>query len=203
MSSSVKNMLGGGGGNLVKVGSVVLDAIGVDKTIDVTTTVNNWSSLRLGDFYPVFTRMYATGSGSGENDTLLTQSYNASTGIYSVSRSTAKGGFAALYLDIYVFPTSQRIEGIQNFSLIGSSYNTTYTFTTDASNVLICGISGRSGDARSELATTATVDAQGYWRTSGTQGSLALIYCKKVSAGDTVRITNSMGYPSIFVISLG
>lgn len=92
--------------------------------------------------------------------------------------------------------------GIKSFSQIGSIYNATYTFTADAKNVLICGISGRSGDARSELATTATVDAQGYWRTSGTQGSLALIYCKKVIAGDTVRITNSMGYPSIFVISL-
>jgi len=93
--------------------------------------------------------------------------------------------------------------GIKSFSLIASVHDANYTFTADAKNVLICGISGRSGDARSEITTTATIDAQGYWRTSGTQGSLALIYCKNVSAGDTVTFTNKYGYPSIFVISLG
>ena len=93
--------------------------------------------------------------------------------------------------------------GIKSFSLIASVHDANYTFTADAKNVLICGISGRSGNAQSEITTTATIDAQGYWQTAGTEGSLALIYCKKVSAGDTVTFTNKYGYPSIFIISLG
>lgn len=87
-------------------------------------------------------------------------------------------------------------------TLIASVYNATYTFTEDYSNVLICGTSGRSSDANSEIATTAATAFSGYWRTSGTQGSLATLYCPSVSAGDTVTITNGYGYPCIFVFQL-
>lgn len=91
---------------------------------------------------------------------------------------------------------------ISGFSLIDSVYNSTYTFTSSHSNVLICGTSGRSSEARSEISTTAQVTASGYWRTSGTQGSLAVLYCPSVSPGDTVTITNGYGYPCIFILQI-
>lgn len=92
--------------------------------------------------------------------------------------------------------------GFTGATLIGSTYNATYTFTANYSNVLICATSGRASDARSEIATTAATAFSGYWRTSGTQGSLAMLYCPSVSAGDTVTITNGYGYPCIFVFQL-
>lgn len=91
---------------------------------------------------------------------------------------------------------------LAGLTLIASVYNATYTFTDDYSNVMICGTSGRPGDARSELTTTAPVAFQGYWRTSGTQGSLTVILCNTVAAGDTVRISNGYGYPCIFVFQM-
>lgn len=92
--------------------------------------------------------------------------------------------------------------GFTGATLIGSTYNSTYTFAADYSNVLICGTSGRANGAQSEIATTAATSFSDYWRTSGTQGSLAMLYCPSVSAGDTVTITNGYGYPCIFVFQL-
>lgn len=91
---------------------------------------------------------------------------------------------------------------IFGFSLIDSVYNATYTFSQAYSNVLICGTSGRSSGAASEITTTAPVDASGYWQTSGTQGSLAVLHCPSVSPGDTVSLTNGYGYPCIFILQM-
>lgn len=99
-------------------------------------------------------------------------------------------------------PGQKTERGIAGFSLIDSVYNSTYTFTASYSNVLICGTSGRSSGARSEISTTAPVAASGYWQTSGTQGSLAVLYCPSVSPGDTVTITNGYGYPCIFILQI-
>ena len=122
----------------------------------------------------------------------------------SITAQTVVPPTGKLYNQVTVNAMNPKISGFSSIANVynGESNAASYTFTSAKSNVLVVGSSGRSGSAKCELSTTATITAQLKGQTTNATGYQHIIFLKTVNSGDVVRVSSGYGYPSIFIYQL-